>query len=100
MLTLRAVQTLKGNEAATAEILRALRKTKGNMREACALLEIGKSSMYRLIKDLDCAAAVDKLILDLGEKVHGKVLAEKKPPAAKVVPKPAAPKLRVRRAAA
>lgn len=74
MLTLRAIQTLKGNEAATQEILKALRKTKGNMRKACELLEIGKSSMYRLIDDLGCAARVDELVRELDVKVQGKVL--------------------------
>lgn len=74
MLKLRAIQMLQGDAAATEQILGALRKSKGNMRKACELLEIGKSSMYRLIEDLGCADQVDKLVGELDVKIQGKVL--------------------------
>lgn len=74
MLKLRAIQTLHGNEAATQEILRALKLSQGNMRDACAALGIGKSSMYRLIEDLNAQAAIDKLVASLGVKIQGKEL--------------------------
>lgn len=77
LLTIKAVQALKGNDAAVAEILKALRKSKGNMREACELLGVGKSSMYRLITELDAKEAVDNLVRDMGAKVQGKVLDRK-----------------------
>jgi hypothetical protein len=93
LLTLRAIQTLKGNDAVTAEILKALRKTKGNMRAACTLLGLGKSSMYRLIADVDAAAAVDELIRTLGVRVNGKVLSTPEPEPQR------GPRLRVKRAA-
>lgn len=83
MLTLRAIQTLHGNEAATQEILRALKVSHGNMRDACELLGIGKSSMYRLINDLNAQAAIDRLVVSLGVKIQGKEL-----PAAPKGPKP------------
>jgi hypothetical protein len=92
MLELRALQTLKGDDAAIAEILRALRKTKG---KACALLKVGKSSMYRLIEDLHAEAAIDALIRELNPKVQGKVLSD-----APSAPTEAGPRLRVKRAAA
>lgn len=94
MLTLRAIQAVKGDAAATQEILRALRKTKGNMREACALLGIGKSSMYRLIKDLDCATEVDKLVDAIAEK--GRQGKPVKPPVAAPVQQP---RMRVKKVA-
>lgn len=78
MLHLRAIQALKGNDAAKSEILRALRKTSGNMTQACGLLGVGKSSMYRLIKDLGAAEAVDILIAELGVKIQGKVLTDRR----------------------
>lgn len=74
MLKLRAIQTLHGNEAATQEILRALKLSQGNMRDACAALGVGKSSMYRLIEDLNAQAAIDKLVASLGVKIQGKEL--------------------------
>lgn len=95
ILHLRAVQALKGNDAATAEILRALRRAGGNMGKACEALGIGKSSMYRLIKDIGAAEAVDKLVLELGVKIQGKVLTERRQQA-----KQQQPKLRVKRVAA
>ena len=105
ILTLRALQAVKGNDSAIAEILRALRKTRGNMRDACELLGVGKSSMYRLIKDLECADAVDDLIRSLNAKVNGKVLEQPQPTtrkrrrvAATAAPE-SGPKLRVRRVA-
>jgi DNA-binding phage protein len=94
MLHLRAVQTLQGNDAAIAEILRALRKTSGNMTQACEMLGVGKSSMYRLIRDLGAAEAVDELVLELGVKIQGKVLTERRTEEAK------GPRLRVKPVAA
>lgn len=99
MLELRAVQTLKGDDAAIAEILRALRRTKGNMREACELLKVGKSSMYRLIKDLKAEAAIDNLVRELDTKVQGKVLVDNSRERATEAPE-TGPRLRVKRAAA
>jgi hypothetical protein len=79
MLTLRAIQTLHGNEAATQEILRALKIAQGNMRDACLALGVGKSSMYRLINDLGAQDAVTKLVASLGVRIQGKVLPEPEP---------------------
>lgn len=94
MLTLRAIQAVKGDAAATQEILRALKKAKGNMREACALLGIGKSSMYRLIKDLKCEAAIEKLVdAVVAPKAQGKPVK-----AAVVAPAPQ-PRMRVKKVA-
>lgn len=102
MLELRALQTLRGDEAATAEILRALRKTKGNMRKACELLNVGKSSMYRLIEDLKAEAAIDELMRELGTKVQGKVLTESRRTRTRrsETPVSAGPRMRVKKAAA
>jgi hypothetical protein len=99
MLTLRAIQAVKGDAAATQEILRALKKAKGNMREACELLGIGKSSMYRLIKDLKCESAIEQVV---GSVASGKTGGTKgkpvKAPPITVAP-PQQPRMRVKKVA-
>lgn len=80
LLQLKAIQMLKGDAAATEEILKALRRTDGNMRKACELLGIGKSSMYRLIDELGAKQAVDELIASKGYRLKGKVRASREDP--------------------
>lgn len=99
MLTLRAIQAVKGDAAATQEILKALRKTKGNMREACALLGVGKSSMYRLIADLNAADEVAKLVEQLAAKQTGKPVKRTRVPEKTTPPPAAQPRMRVKKVA-
>ena len=75
LLHLKAIQVLKGNAAVTEEILKALRKSNGNMRKACELLGVGKSSMYRIIDEIGAKQAVDDLIASKGYRLRGKVRA-------------------------
>jgi len=72
VLLLSAIRLVRGDQAALDEILRALRKTSGNMRQACEQLGLGKSSMYRLIDELGAREAVDALIESKGYKVKGR----------------------------
>ena len=96
----QAFEALKGDDAATVEILRALKKTNGNMREACELLGVGKSSMYRLIKDLNAAAKVDALVAELDARIQGKDIEERRRQPRVQASDSKAPRLRVKRAAA
>jgi len=72
VLLLSAIRMVRGDKAALEEILRALRKTSGNMRQACEQLGLGKSSMYRLIEELGARDAVDALIEAKGYKIKGR----------------------------
>lgn len=105
LLHLKAIQVLRGDQAAVDEILRALRKSDGNMRKACELLEIGKSSMYRLIDELGARDAVDELVESKGYRIRGKVLSRAEedvdaPPTARKIAAPRGARLAVGKAPA
>ncbi len=59
--SLQSVRAVKGDATAIGMILKAVVKTKGNMQKAGVELGISKSSLYRIIGELEAWDEIDKL---------------------------------------
>lgn len=54
---LRAVRELKGDRGAGEAIVRAMVRARGSRRRAAEILEVGSSTLYRVIAEIDSSEA-------------------------------------------
>jgi DNA invertase Pin-like site-specific DNA recombinase len=63
---IHAIRALRGDEAASKEILRAIVAAKGSKQKAAVELGIGNSTIYRLIGELEIGEKIDKVCQEHG----------------------------------
>ena len=66
MSRLAAVRVANGDEAARREILRAIGKARGDRSAAAELLEVGETTLYRMIGDLELWERLDAYCREKG----------------------------------